>query len=280
LATSGTQTFNSTLSDIIYRALRMVGAIGQGDTPNGNQFTEAKQALNVVVKGLQVEGIRMWELEQVVTAIPSGSNVIGSDGNSYYCTAPHTSAAGNAPVTGASWDQYWKLGTTISTTPPAWGSGNAYTASCEVSLDAKYVGIDTAFLRQDGYDYSLAIINKRDYDLFDQKYYPTTIPTHLVLDGKNGAQKVFIYPYPTSSGNLYFQAVKLFDDMTNNDDNLDFPVVWIQAVTYLLAAELANEYALDLNERGFLTNKASGFLEKAKGNNRPIITAPYVTGCY
>lgn len=61
------------------------------------------------------------------------SEVLGTDGNSYACILDHTAAAGNRPVTGASYDTYWcksgESGCAGGYGNEAWVLGTAYKAS-------------------------------------------------------------------------------------------------------------------------------------------------------
>src|SRR5689334_6936622 len=59
--TSGTTNWSRTRDDIIKRALRIIGAIGQGETPTTDAVTEASAALNDLVKEWQTDGMQLWK---------------------------------------------------------------------------------------------------------------------------------------------------------------------------------------------------------------------------
>jgi len=61
MATSGSYDFNLTRNQIATQALRKVGAIAQGQTPNNDQLNEAFESLNVIIKNLQAHGIGLWK---------------------------------------------------------------------------------------------------------------------------------------------------------------------------------------------------------------------------
>ena len=50
MATSGSTDYSQTRDDIIKRALRLIGALAQGESPTTDQVTEAAVALNGLVK--------------------------------------------------------------------------------------------------------------------------------------------------------------------------------------------------------------------------------------
>ena len=65
MATSGTTTYTVTRDDIIKRALRLVGGLGQGETPTAAQTSEAATALNMLVKHLANRGVLLWSRKEI-----------------------------------------------------------------------------------------------------------------------------------------------------------------------------------------------------------------------
>lgn len=63
MSTSGTTSYSTTRDDIIKRALRLVGALAQGETPTPDQVTEAATALNGLVKAWQADGMPLWAIK-------------------------------------------------------------------------------------------------------------------------------------------------------------------------------------------------------------------------
>ena len=79
--------------------------------------------LNETTGTLQIQyNVNDWA---TATNYPVGSRVIGTDGNIYTCYSSHVSAAGTAPITGASYLTRWNLGTS-SDTIPLWANSTAY----------------------------------------------------------------------------------------------------------------------------------------------------------
>ncbi len=54
-----------TRDDIIKRALRIVGGLGQGETPTAAQLTESAVALNMLIKFLSTKGMMLWRREEI-----------------------------------------------------------------------------------------------------------------------------------------------------------------------------------------------------------------------
>jgi len=68
VATTGTNTFTVTRDDIIKAALRNLGALGVGETPITEDYTNCSQALNIMIKGWAKKGLPLWVTTQL--AIP------------------------------------------------------------------------------------------------------------------------------------------------------------------------------------------------------------------
>ncbi len=75
MATSGSTNFSTVRNTLIAGALRMAGAISQGETPNATLISETAEALNMLVKALQADGMPLWALkESTVTLTASAAS--------------------------------------------------------------------------------------------------------------------------------------------------------------------------------------------------------------
>lgn len=71
---SSNYNFSSTRDDIIKGALRILGVLSQGQTPNTTQVTDSAEALNMLVKAWASEGIPIWLIKkQDITLIANTS---------------------------------------------------------------------------------------------------------------------------------------------------------------------------------------------------------------
>ena len=64
MATSGSTNFSTDRNTLIAGALRLCGAISQGETPSATLISESSEALNMLVKALQADGMPLWALKQ------------------------------------------------------------------------------------------------------------------------------------------------------------------------------------------------------------------------
>lgn len=75
MATSGTTAYSTNRDDIIKRALRLIGAISQGETPTVLQVSEAATALNSLVKAWAADGMPLWAITERTLPLISGQSV-------------------------------------------------------------------------------------------------------------------------------------------------------------------------------------------------------------
>ena len=74
MSTSGTTSFSVNRDDIIKRALRLVGAISQGQSPSTAVVDESSFALNGLIKSLEAEGMPLWAITNVSIPLTTGVN--------------------------------------------------------------------------------------------------------------------------------------------------------------------------------------------------------------
>jgi len=65
MATSGTTSFQVTRDDIIAAAFRLLGVYGTGETPVSADYTNASQALNIMIKSWMKKGVRLWTVQDL-----------------------------------------------------------------------------------------------------------------------------------------------------------------------------------------------------------------------
>jgi len=266
-----------TESQIIHRAGRIVGAIGTADSLNGSEYSDARLALNSIIQSLINEGVGVWKREWITQSINTLSKVVGSDGYSYYCVKPHTSASTNEPVTGDEFQEYWESGESTLT---AWVSGASYTSSAQFTYSNDIIDIEKMFVRDNGYDYPVKKISLDEYFTYGSKSsFTTTYPDVYAVEQRLGSPIVHLHPVPivNSDVQLHLLVTKRAYDSDTTSENLDLPTEWLEAMTYLLSSRLADEYHLDLSERGYLNNKAEALKLKAIGKASRDQTSSFVS---
>lgn len=257
MSVSGVTTWNPTKSQLIHRALRIVGAVGTGQTASGSVYSDASDALNGLVKSLQAEGASLFHVSDYESAAQTASVVIGTDTLNYTCKRSHTASTANKPITGAKWSLYWIQS---GTGGAAWVDTTAYTSDADLSLPASTIGVEYALLNDGQNDYELQVIPYQEYLKITQKD-STGRPDQIAIDWQL-TPVVYIYPRPDQTDYVYrFRVLREVYDFNANGDTMDFTKLWNEALVFGLAERLSHEYGMDLNERQLLLSR----YDKAKG---------------
>ena len=70
MTTSGNFDFDLTRTELITGALRILGVVAQGQTPDATQLSDGAQALNVMCKAWQADGLPVWSIKtQTITPV-------------------------------------------------------------------------------------------------------------------------------------------------------------------------------------------------------------------
>lgn len=293
MAVSGTNTFTVTRNDIIDAALRTLGVIGIGETPQNEDYTNCSQALNIMIKSWAKKGFPLWTVQNLeipmidgVREYPIGPtagyvySVTVTDGGSGYASAPtvgFTGGGGTGAVATATVTDGAVTSVTVTT------SGSSYTSAPTVSFTggggadatatATIVGLTTAkpvrafsaFLRNsDNYDIVLLPISKQEYDDLGYKFNEST-PNQFYYDNQLANAKLFVFNIPdqTSEWTVHLDCQRMFYDMSASTDNFDFPQEWFQALKWGLVAEIAVEYGVDIQLIPFYETKAEQYTRDA-----------------
>ncbi len=261
MATSGSTDFNATRDDIINRALRIVGLTAVGNTVPANDVSNAAEALEMMVKSLQTQGVRLWTRDWITSPRKGTGSEVTNGGSNWTCIRPHTSDSSNEPGVGADSASYWVI---RGTSGSAWSTSTAYTAANTFSLPAGYIQVDEAWVRQSGTDTPLQRLSFEDYLNIYQKD-STGRATVYAVQETNSVPTVYIYPFPDATEIIInMLAVRVLEDFDAAGNNPDFPVEWLNMLVWGLADELADEYHLPLPERERISRKAHMYRTHAK----------------
>lgn len=272
-----TYDFSTTAQEISEAALRILGVTPLGATVSTAELNNARYALNILIKRVSVDGSRMWKLEEHNYSIPIPSTVLGTDGSYYFAIDNHTSTVNDIPASGANYTDKWNIG--ADTTATAWSAGTAYTTAHIISISGDYWGVDKAFYRENSVDYPLSILPYQAYYAIDDKFVRCTVPSHISHNVADN--RIYIYPYPyTATGRVHLLLTRYIADIDANSDNPDFPVEWMEALTYMLAFRLADEYQKSLDERSWLKGRAQELYREALASDNNSGSTMTVQGGY
>lgn len=224
MPTSLSYNYTKNRDQIITRALRIIGAIGQGETPSATAVTEATEVLNDLVKEWEADGMQLWCIKQYsmpYTASVSAYTV--GTGSTLNQIAPlkiiqawqHSVSHLDTPVLLITRHEYNMLGSKATEGQPSqlW-----YNPPGEIS-GTENQGTLTLYVTPD-----------------------TNCATNYTLG---------------------FTGVRPIADFDAASDVMDFPQYWGNAVVWGLADQLCYEYGLALSERSMLAKKAEFYRERA-----------------
>jgi hypothetical protein len=219
--TSGSYDFSTDRDGIITRALRIVGAIGQGETAPAEAITEGAEALNDLIKEWQADGMPLWTLKEYSFTPTSGTNPYNIGVG---LAAPHVNDVAPLKIL------------------------QARTRDSSSNTDTPILLIT----RQE-YNMFGAKLTEGTPTLM---WY--TPPGNMSGGLHTGV--ITLYPVPDDHAQTYhtyyFTGQKPFEDFDASTDVPDFPQYWYNAVKWGLADQLSYEYGVGLAERSMISKKA------------------------
>lgn len=300
MATSGSIDFNRTRNEIINAAMRKARVKSRGQNLSAEALTEASEALNILVKRWATSGCHLWCRKEGVVFLTAAqeSYLLGTGGDratsSYVQTALNgdhiatdttlvvdsTTGMTANDVVGielADGTMHW---TTISVVSSSTGitiaSGLASAASDDAVIFTyttiierpRKILYDTARWRsKTGTETPLAPgeFSRADYMQLSNKSTSGKI-SQIHYDPQLTTGKLFVWPTADDVTDvLKFTFQRTLEDFDAAGNNPDFPVEWMAALIWGLAADLGPEYGVPLDRQSYLDNKAAFFLNEAMG---------------
>lgn len=121
MSLSASTNFSTSRNELITGALRIAGAVAQGETPTADQITEASEALNMLVKAWQVDGMQLWVTKEYTLSLVSGTAVYTPTTKMMKVISAYnhnTSSNIDIPMTIITRDEYNRLGNKTSNGNP------------------------------------------------------------------------------------------------------------------------------------------------------------------
>lgn len=146
------------------------------------------------------------------------------------------------------------------------------------SVEPPVYAIDSAYLRIDNSDRLVDVASWRQYtDLYDKtvKGDPTLVAINNAL-----TPTLYVWPVPTQARTLYYTGIVKLKDFDSAGQSPDFPVRYLEAITFGLAHKLACEYGLPLQERRELERQAQSEFQEAKSGERERAEFEFVDGAF
>ena len=291
MAISGSYNFLVTRNDVIAGALRVLGVIGEGDTPSTEQYTTGTEALNIMCKAWIAEGLPIWLVKEIWVELGQGkdSYTIGSFASSGKASATVTgqfpqkvyqawlrdrTAVATGWVANTAKAQsdtvypttdngfYYNCttsGTTHATTEPTWPtvSGGTVTDGTIVWTAVTWNKIDVP----------MTVLSEQEYNILGNKS-SLGQPVQVFYKKLRTYGELKTFPVCDSGSNgkrLYILAQTPYADFDGATDDADFPVEFSRALKFGLANELSFEYGFPAKERDQLERRAEQYKAQVYG---------------
>lgn len=300
MTTSGTSTFNQTRNQIIKSALRKVGAVAAGETPDAQTITDASDALNAMVKRWNAKGIHLWtETEAILFLEPGQVKYQLATGSPDHCTGQYytteTTAAAIETATVLTVDSTFYMtvadyigvvlnegtiqwSTIVSKTSTTVTIADALTDSVAADADVfTYTSpivrpLRVPFARRyniiSAIDTPLLTLARKDYFDLPNKL-ATGIPTNYYYDPQLAAGYMYIWPAPVDASNAikftWYRPIQDFDISSNTPD---LPQEWIDTLIFNLAVVMGPEYDCPTERYNLIKTLAAEFLDDLSGWDR------------
>lgn len=304
MAVSGNADFNPALYSIARRALRLVGAIEDSETPTAAMADDAMFACNSMVTEWQAMGIHVWTEEEAILFLQANQN-------RYLIPGAHTSsasdwvngelalnaAAGASSITledatgiadndaiGILLDDGSMQFTTVNGAPVAdvvtldnvlTGAASAQNAVIAyTTVIGRPLLIPKARLYyyggtpQGGNEIPMIVLSRQEYmDLPNKEN--TGTPTQFFYTPQRDVGELYVWPSPAQAQwgvrFTWYRPIMDFDTLANT---ADLPREWINAMTWNLAKEIGVEYGIPAARWQIILTQAAEKLEMVQGYDR------------
>jgi hypothetical protein len=220
--------YSITRDQIITLALRKLGVLEIGDTPDSNAVADASMVLNLMIKQFNIDGLKLWKNSELIIPLTANKTmyVLGGSGSDlmYDSLTP----------------------TTAITDKPLKAIQGFY----------RNTQVDPAI------DVPVMLVSKQEYNTLGSKF-STGVANTIFYDVKqlNGLLYVYLTPDAYSAGNLELHVVcqMPLNDINKATDMPDFPNEWLNCLMWNLADQLALEYGVPMNARQEIAQRANTY---------------------
>lgn len=221
-------TYTVTRDQIITLALRKLGVIEIGATPDAETIANASMSFNLLIKQMSTDGLKLWKISELI--IPLVNN------QTSYILGGSTSVL-----------MYDSLNPTVAITD-------------------KPLKVIQGFYRNlqntPPIDVPVMVISKQEYNILGSKQ-STGVANTIFYDPRklNGVLYVYLTPnlYTQTNLQMHLIAQMPLDDLTTALGVPDFPNEWMNCLVWNLADQLSMEYGVPMNARQEIALRAAAY---------------------
>lgn len=102
--------------------------------------------------------------------------------------------------------------------------------------------IESTFIRNDGTDWPMKVVNSEQYSRLWKKDYQATYPQYLYYESTFPLGTIKLFPVPSTGNELHIQVWNQLQAFTNLASEVSLPAGYQRMIDYNLAVEIAPEY--------------------------------------
>ena len=221
-------TFTVTRDEIITIALRKLGVLEIGSSPDAATISNASMSLNLLIKQFSTDGLKLWKISEII--IPLTNN-----------QTSYTLGGASSTL------MYDSLNPTVAITDKPLKVIQGFYRNKQVT---PYI------------DIPVMALSKQEYNVLGSKFSTGTANTIFYDPRKlNGVLYVYLTPDLNAQTNLELHIVAQMplDDLTSALGVPDFPNEWMNCLMWNLADQLSLEYGVPMNARQEIAQRASTY---------------------
>ena len=307
MATSGSVDFSYNTNQLVASSMRLAGVLGVGETPTADDNTLVTEALNITLKAMQADGLKLSARKLLYLLPEKAKNkyTVGTDHITYSYTKTAIKTAAIAAATsidvdatsGMAASDY--IGIELDDGTIHWTTVSSVTDSDTVVIASglpSAAAIDNAvFFYRTKADRPLRLIqawlrDSSDNDIpithvSQEEYYAISNKTsdgHIsqIFYDPQLTGVFYLWPETNDVTDVVGMIVqKPFDDMDTSTNTLDFPVEWTETIKYRLAACIGAEFQIPMKRLEYLTIQAEIMKQNLMAfdvENTSVFFSPYV----
>jgi hypothetical protein len=221
-------TYTVTRDQIITLALRKLGVLEIGATPDADTIANASMSFNLLIKQMSTDGLKLWKISELI--IPLVNN------QTSYILGGSTSVL-----------MYDSLNPTVAITDRPLKVIQGFYRNSQSSPPI---------------DVPVMVISKQEYNILGSKQ-STGVANTIFYDPRqlNGMLYVYLTPnlYTQTNLQLHLIAQLPLDDLTTALGVPNFPNEWMNCLVWNLADQLSMEYGVPMNARQEIALRAAAY---------------------
>jgi hypothetical protein len=226
-------TFTVTRDQIISLALRKLGVLELGDTPDAATVTNASLALNLLIKQMNTEGLKLWKNQELVIPMTAGVNTYTLGGSSSVPMYDSFDTGFTTPITDKPLKLLQGFYRNSQASPPV--------------------------------DIPLQMLSKKEYNELGSKL-SQGVPNSIFYDIKTTYGSLYAYTTPNNTVatnyKLHLVMQMPLQDLSRAQDIPDFPNEWMNTLIWNLADQLSIEYSVPNNHRQEIAIRAKAYKDE------------------